>query len=483
MNLVLFPNNIYEKKYLPKNIKCIYLMEDPIFFGYRDKKYKFNKIKLYYHRITMKIYEKYLIEKKYKVHYVEFHNLLNYKYKVIDNIDDIYMFDINDHLLKKRLNKILKNIKYLDNPNFVLKIEQLDKYNEQKNKASKYFHKNFYEYVKNELDILVGIKSFDTENRSKIPNNILENIPSIPKKNIHDKKLVSDTIMYIEKYFKKNYGNYDNLVFPETFSDAKIWVSYFLSKKFNNFGVFQDAIIDKDNFLFHSTLSPMLNIGMLSPDYVIDETIKYAKKHKIKMNNVEGFIRQIIGWREYQRYCYLFCYDEMKYSNLLKHNKKLTNKWYDGTTNIIPVDDAIKFAFKYGYINHISRLMIMSNFMNLCCIHPDECYKWFMEFSIDSYDWVMIQNVYSMGQWSDGGLTMRKPYISSSNYILNMSNYKKNDWCIIWNALFYYFISSNKTIIEKTQYKNNLFYWNKLNDADKTEIIKISKSFIKNNCK
>ena len=104
--------------------------------------------------------------------------------------------------------------------------------------------------------------------------------------------------------------------------------------------------------------------------------------------------------------------------NYFNHKKKLNSKWYSGETGIRPIDDSIKFAFKTGYLHHIIRLMIMSNFMNLCRLDPYECYKWFMEFAVDSYDWVMIQNVYSMGQWADGGLTMRKPYISSDNYVV-----------------------------------------------------------------
>ena len=123
--------------------------------------------------------------------------------------------------------------------------------------------------------------------------------------------------------------------------------------------------------------------------------------------------------------------------------------------------------------------MVISNFMNLCEIHPKECYKWFMEFAVDSYDWVMIQNVYSMGQWADGGMTMRKPYVSSDNYILNMSNYKKDEWCIIWNNLYYHFLSKNKEILRKTPYIRNLSYFEKKSSQEQKTIIESAKNFIK----
>ena len=171
----------------------------------------------------------------------------------------------------------------------------------------------------------------------------------------------------------------------------------------------------------------------------------------------------------------------MKKSNIFQNKKKLNRKWYNGTLGILPVDDTIKSAFKYGYLHHILRLMVMSNFMNLCEIHPDEVYKWFMEFSVDSYDWVMIQNVYSMGMWSDGGLTMRKPYISTDNYILNMSNYpKKNDWGEIWKSLYYNFLEKHQKILLKTPYGRNLVNWNKKSKKEKNEILNIGRNFLKN---
>ena len=232
--------------------------------------------------------------------------------------------------------------------------------------------------------------------------------------------------------------------------------------------------------MFHANISPMMNIGLINPDYVVDEITEYYNKNKkVGINNYEGFIRQIIGWREYQRYCYLYAYKELTKPNYFGHKNKLNKKWYDGTTGIRPIDDSIKFAFQTGYLHHIIRLMVVSNFMNLCRIKPDDCYKWFMEFAVDSYDWVMIQNVYSMGQWADGGLTMRKPYISSDNYIVNMSNYKREDWGELWNDLYYYFISDHENKLKKTPYIRNLVHWKKKSKKEKDEIIRSSKKLIK----
>ena len=481
MNLLLFPNNLYEVKYLPKDINKVYLLEDPVYFGFREKKMSFNKVKLVLHRASMKYYESYLKSKKIKVDYINFKKLKNFKYSFMSNLKSITYFELNDHLLQTRLDKYTKDkeVDILDNPNFLVTTEVLDKYHEKKNNKNRFFHKNFYEFMKEELDILKGTKSYDNENRKSLPKNT--KIPDIPKKK--KSKYELEAIDYINKLFPKNYGDAEELLFPIDHKEAKKWLKHFLKKKFNNYGTYQDAILDDNGFMFHSTISPMMNIGLLNPDYVVDQATKYHKKHKIKMNNYEGFIRQILGWREYQRYCYLYAYDELVNPNYFNHKKKLHKNWYTGNTGIDPIDDAIKFGFKTGYLHHIIRLMIVSNFMNLCRLDPRECYKWFMEFSVDSYDWVMIQNVYSMGQWADGGLTMRKPYISSDNYVVNMSNYKRSDWSDVWNALYYYFLSDHEDKLKKTPYVRNLVHWKKKSKKDKDIKLKLAKDFIKKNTK
>jgi deoxyribodipyrimidine photolyase-related protein len=186
----------------------------------------------------------------------------------------------------------------------------------------------------------------------------------------------------------------------------------------------------------------------------------------------------------------------MTQSNIFNNNNKLTTALYEGTTGIPPVDDAIKTAFEIGYLHHIQRLMVISNFFNLLEIHPHEAYKWFMEFSLDSYDWLMTQNVYSMGMWADGGLTMRKPYISTATYILNMSNYTKptkkeienekengkhdvEDWTEIWRALFYRKIIKHQTFFSKTPYIFQIKSWNKMDKKSQDELESMATNFIK----
>ena len=140
------------------------------------------------------------------------------------------------------------------------------------------------------------------------------------------------------------------------------------------------------------------------------------------------------------------------WDNYFGNSKKLDKSWYDGTTGIKPIDVCIKNAFDTGYLHHIERLMVVGNFMNISKIKPSEGYKWFMEFACDSYEWVMNQNVLDMVFFVTGGDTMRRPYVSSSNYILKMSNYKKDDWCEEWNKRYRNFLKTNKKKLWKFRY-------------------------------
>lgn len=469
MELVLFPNQLFKKKYLPKNIKKIYLIEEPIYFGYREKYYNFNKLKLVLHRSSMKYYYDYL-NKSYNVEYIEFNEV---DYKMFKN-KDITMFYYYDYELDKKIKNI--NIKYIDTPNQVIKDEDFNEYNKQNKK--RFRHDHFYNFIKSKLKILENIKSQDVYNRNPLPKDHKK--INNPKINKDDNEYIKEGKIYVEKHFPNNYGNVEDFIYPISHKSSEKWFNNFLKNKFEYYGDYQDSIHNEDIFVYHSIISPMLNIGLLDPLEIVNKVkIEYNKNKKIKLNDYEGFIRQIIGWRTYQLLIYKFKYNEIINSNIFNNNNKISKSFYDGTTNIPIIDFFIKSAFKYGYLHHIVRLMIISNFMNLCNIRPDDIYKWFMEFSVDSYDWVMICNVYSMGLWSDGGLAMSKPYISTSNYIMKLSNFKKGEWNKKWDNLFYNFLYKNKEIIKKTIYRNNLNYLMRLDKDNRNNILKESQDFIK----
>lgn len=329
----------------------------------------------------------------------------------------------------------------LESPNFLLSKKQQNLY---RKKTKHFLFNNFYMWSKKELDLYPRLKSQDKQNRQAYDKNI--EVPVHPS-NTSDEKYIKEAIDYVEKHFKNNCGTTTNFIFPVTHATAKKWLNDFIKKRFNHFGPYQDFVQEDKPYMFHSLLSSSINSGLLQPTDIIS-AIKQVES-QVPLNSFEGFLRQLF-WREYQRYCIRFI-DFKKY-NYFNHSKKLTKEWYEGSLGIKPIDDLIIKAFSTGYLHHIERLMFIGNFMNLSEISPEEGFRWFMEFSIDSYEWVMYQNVYDMVFFATEGMTMRRPYISSSNYILKMSSYKKAEWSEKWNNLYKKFLKKHQEKLWKYRY-------------------------------
>ena len=452
--LLILGNQLFPLEYLEKTkIKKIFMAED---FGLTTY-HKHHKLKILMFLWAMRQYRDKLIENGFIVYYYSIDDKnfkVSYEDKLLSilkdqKIETINYFEIEDHFFEDIFNKfvITNNIqtKLLQSPMFLVsRSDFLEFANTQKNLIRM---ASFYQKIRIKLSILIdentkpigGKWSFDEENRKKIPRDI--NVPETPK-TIKDNK-INDLKEKINIIFKDHPGSSDYLWMPTNREDALSWMEVFFQTKFHNFGTYEDAIIDNNNFLFHSALSPIINMGLLTPKEIITRAINYSKENSVPLNSLEGFIRQIIGWREFIRGIYHYKGREEKKLNFWQHNRKLTKDWYEGTTGIKPLDDVINDCLKYGYTHHIPRLMIVCNIMNLSRIHPDEIYRWFMEMFVDSSDWVMVPNVYGMGTFADGGIFATKPYSCGSNYILKMSNYKRDAWCDIVDGLYWKFMNDN----------------------------------------
>ena len=452
--LLILGNQLFPIEHIKKTkVKKVFMAED---FGLTTY-HKHHKLKILMFLWAMRQYRDELVENGYTVYYysIEDKNFkISYEDKLLAaikkyKIEKINYFEIEDHFFEDNFNKfIIKNkikTKLIQNPMFLLSRAKFVEFaHTQKNLIRM---ASFYQKMRIKMSILIdentkpigGKWSYDEENRKKIPQNI--NIPEKPS--LTNNNDINDLKNKINLIFKDHPGSADYLWMPTNRQEALKWMDKFFKTKFHNFGIYEDAIIDNNNFLFHSALSPIVNMGLLTPDEIIQKAVKFSKQESIPLNSLEGFIRQIIGWREFIRGIYHYKGREEKKSNFWQHNRRLTSDWYEGTTGIIPLDDVIKDCLKYGYTHHIPRLMIVCNIMNLCRIHPDEIYKWFMEMFVDSSDWVMVPNVYGMGTFADGGIFATKPYSCGSNYILKMSNYKRGDWCEIVDGLYWKFMSDN----------------------------------------
>jgi len=452
--LLILGNQLFPIEHIKKTkVKKVFMAED---FGLTTY-HKHHKLKILMFLWAMRQYRDELVENGYTVYYysIEDKNFkISYEDKLLAaikkyKIEKINYFEIEDHFFEDNFKKfIIKNkikTKLIQNPMFLLSRAKFVEFaHTQKNLIRM---ASFYQKMRIKMSILIdentkpigGKWSYDEENRKKIPQNI--NIPEKPS--LTNNNDINDLKNKINLIFKDHPGSADYLWMPTNRQEALKWMDKFFKTKFHNFGIYEDAIIDNNNFLFHSALSPIINMGLLTPDEIIQKAVNFSKQESVPLNSLEGFIRQIIGWREFIRGIYHYKGREEKKSNFWQHNRRLTSDWYEGTTGIIPLDDVIKDCLKYGYTHHIPRLMIVCNIMNLCRIHPDEIYKWFMEMFVDSSDWVMVPNVYGMGTFADGGIFATKPYSCGSNYILKMSNYKRGDWCEIVDGLYWKFMSDN----------------------------------------
>ena len=438
----------------------------------------------------MQFYFNYLVTNGFDVEYVNNHDDISdvrllIKHLVSSEYENFKMINPDDNYLFNRINKSAKklnvSIEIFDNPQFLNTKLELDSF--FKSKEKKFFQTSFYisqrkkmKILLNEDDKPVGDKwSFDTDNRKKYPKGKIAPKINFPSKD----SIYIEAEKYVNKYFDNNYGNINEQInYPCTHSSAKEWLEQFIKFRFKEFGDYEDAVMVDETFLNHSVLSPMLNIGLITPNEVISEVLKH--KNDIPINSLEGFIRQIIGWREFIRGVYQYKGVQQRNSNFFDFKRKMPKSFYDGSTGVFPFDNCIKKVLQNAYSNHIERLMILGNFMLLCEINPNDIYKWFMELYVDAYDWVMVPNIYGMSQFSDGGLMSSKPYISSSNYIKKMSNYKNGSWAVIWDALYWRFIDKHRQKLAKNirmKFMINLF--DKMDDEKKNLHISTANTFLK----
>lgn len=446
--LLIYPHQLFRAQSIHQQADLIVLIEEPLLFT----QYRFHAQKLVLHRASMKQFESELLKAGQKVAYLESSQLKNTA-DVANHlkrlkVTQVSFFDLTDDWLNQRLTAALRQAKIpfevVEHPHFLTTPEQFDDYVAGKKKL---FFTDFYIQQRKRLKLLVdkqlkpvdGKWSFDTENRKKLPRDVIPPSVAWPK----EIACVKSAKEYVQQNFPNAIG-LDSIAhsqpfrYPVTESAAQACLSDFLDQRFENFGIYEDAIDVRSSVLFHSVLTPALNIGLLSPRQVVEAAIDRIEN--VPMNSLEGFVRQIIGWREFILGVYRQMGRRQRSINYWQHHRSIPASLYDGTTGIEPVDVVITRTLQHAYCHHIERLMILGNFMLLCEIAPEDIYLWFMELFIDAYDWVMVPNVFGMSQFADGGLITTKPYISGSSYVLKMSNFKRGAWCEVWDALYWRFI-------------------------------------------
>lgn len=450
---LIFPNQLFQNTQWISEGAIIYLIEEFLFF----KQFNFHKQKLAFHRASMKFYEHYLTSKGFEVRYISAAHEQSDIRKLIpelilEEFQELHLYELADNWLEKRVLSFKDKIDLIfhDAPLFINKKSELEPFFKASKK--KFFQTSFYKTQRVQRNILMhngqpegGKWTYDVDNRKKYPKNKVPPRINFPEEHKYFKEAVS----YVEMHFSSNYGELDKQWYPVSFDGTDTWLQDFFDQRFYEFGDYEDAIVSEEHFLNHSVISPLLNVGLLTPEEVIEKAIAYADENNIPINSLEGFVRQILGWREFIRGVYEVKGSEERTRNFWNHKRKIPASFYNGSTGIYPIDQTIRKVLKTGYAHHIERLMVLGNFMLLCEFDPDEVYQWFMELFIDAYDWVMVPNVYGMSLFADGGLMSTKPYISSSNYLKKMSDYPSGKWQEIWDGLFWRFMDKNREVFYK----------------------------------
>lgn len=417
MFFILYPHQLFQDISYFQDKKVL-LIEEPLFFT----QYKFHIQKLVLHRASMKFYEEYLRSHEIDVEYFE-----NETYLELYKNNDITIYDVVDDWLFKKIQKNFSNLTIIKNPNF-LNTQDTNKF------LHKYYinrRKELQLFLTPEQKPLGGKWSFDSDNRKKLPK---DEKPPLPF--LYENRFISEAKEYCKKF--DSVGVCDKFYYPISFDESYANLHYFLKNKFAKYGDYQDSIVKNETFLYHSNISSSLNIGLLTLEDVINSVANFEAPY----NSKEGFIRQIIGWREFMLSIYKSSHTKLRTTNYFNFDVQIPQKVLDGKSGLAPLDDVIKKLHNSSYNHHIERLMILGNIFLLLECDPNSVYEFFMANYIDSYDWVMVGNVYGMSGFSDGGSITTKPYISSSNYIVKMSNdYKKSDsWCKIWDGLYWRFL-------------------------------------------
>ena len=457
---LVFPHQLFKSHPAVAPGRTVVLVEESLFFT----QYRFHSQKLMLHRASMKAYERLLRESGADTRYIESADPRNDARELLAHlsatgVDTVHTAATVDDWLSRRLHREAERRGILvvehDSPMFLENMTSIDEWFEGR---KRYFQTDFYVWQRRKRGLLINAEgkpeggkwTYDTENRGRYPKG---GRPPVVPLQAPDGFLL-EAAEYVGTRFPDAYGDahapFDGgLPWAWTHAGAEALLDDFLENRLPAFGVYEDAMVAEEHFLHHSVLTPMLNIGLLEPGRVVEKTLKAAARGGIPLNSLEGFLRQVVGWREFIRAVYEREGRSQRTKNFWGFNRRIPASFWTGTTGIVPVDTVVRKTLRTGYAHHIERLMVVGNFLLLCEFDPDEVYRWFMEMFVDSYDWVMVPNVYGMSQFADGGTFTTKPYLSGSNYLLKMSDEPKGPWCAIWDGLFWSFIGDHESFFLK----------------------------------
>ena len=371
-------------------------------------------------------------------------------------------------------------------------ISQISEFNDWAEGRKQLRMEYFYRDMRRKTGLLMdgekpvgGKWNYDQENRKPAPDSVLHTGPKCFSNTEHTKSVIN----LVSERFSENFGNIANFNFATTQSQAEEALDHFIDKALPDFGAYQDAMMMDQPFLFHAIISPYLNIGLLKPLDVWKKAEKAFLDGRAPLNSVEGFIRQIIGWREYIRGIYFLQGPNYTQNNYLDHNRPLPSLYWGKESGLNCLDQCVKQTEEFSYAHHIQRLMVTGNFALLTGVSTYEIHEWYLSVYIDAFEWVEAPNTIGMSQFADGGVVASKPYVSSGAYINKMSNYCKSckfkvaekvgkDACP-FNALYWHFLSRNRAKFQGNPRMAQMYRtWDRMNEDHKNNVIKSADEFL-----
>ncbi len=398
-----------------------------------------------------------------------------------------------DALLKNYCAKLSIPYAAFDTEHFFSTREELGLFFEGK---KTFMMESFYRAIRKKHNVLMegdkpttGQWNYDGDNRKKLPKDHKPTQPLVFNNDVC--KIVSE----LKGTDVSTIGTIDaaNFIWPINREQSLALLDFFVKECLPLFGSYQDAMTPNEWSLYHARISFSMNVKMISPKEVISRAIQEwgNRKDEIEYNQLEGFVRQIIGWREYMRGIYWLKMPEFASLNFFNHTEKLPDWYWTGNTKMNCLKDAITQSLNYAYAHHIQRLMITGNFALLAGIHPDEVDAWYLGVYIDAIEWVEITNTRGMSQFADGGIVGTKPYVSSASYIDKMSNYcgscfykkalKTGDKACPFNSLYWNFYDKNENKLSKNPRIGMMYnVWNKMKPEDKVSLLEQADYYLKN---
>lgn len=454
---LVMPHQLFEEHLRAPAGTVFVLIEHDLFF----REYSFHAQKLVLHRASMARFARRLRGAGFDVEVLESQAEVSSSEQLTEVVrrrgpERVTCFDVVDDWASRDITAALQAGGYrlssedvLESPNFLTSRTDLHRwFGEHPARMQE-----FYVWQRRRLDLLLdddgdplgGRWSYDTENRKKLPRGWT---PPPVNRPAPDSADVEAAVAWVGREFPDAPGDPEQFAWPTTSEEARAGLEDFVAHRLHDFGPYEDAISAEHRWICHSLLTPGLNIGLLGPQEIVEAVVAAAEDRDLSLASVEGFVRQVIGWREYMRAIYHLFGRRLRTSNRLDHCARLDDGWWTGRTGLDPVDTVIGRVLGSGYAHHIERLMVLSNAMSLLRVHPDQVHTWFMEMFVDAYDWVMVPNVYGMGQFAAGDAVTTKPYVSGSNYLRKMSDLPSGGWTAEWDALYWTFVQDHREVFE-----------------------------------